>query len=116
MQSNSQEIRSTVSDSNGVFYFTPIIPGPYTIKVSRDRWHFKQSVRTVNVKTGNTELPNDFFVVSGFDVHGQLLNAGQAQSTIGIGLYTHKTVRFKLLAKRFVIFIIFFPANVIATM
>lgn len=32
---NKQDIRKTTSDSNGVFYFTPVIPGRYTITVTR---------------------------------------------------------------------------------
>lgn len=34
---NGDDIRRTVSDSSGIFYFTPVIPGEYTIGVSRDK-------------------------------------------------------------------------------
>lgn len=34
---NNNDVRHTVSDVNGVFYFTPVIPGQYTIKVSRTK-------------------------------------------------------------------------------
>lgn len=33
---NNQDVRTTISDANGIFYFTPVIPGKYTIKVKRD--------------------------------------------------------------------------------
>lgn len=92
LQSDTQGVRSTMSDANGVFYFTPVIPGPYTIKVNRDRWHFAQSAHKVIVETGNTELPDDYFIVDGFDVFGRLLNAGQSQSNIGVALYAQKSV------------------------
>lgn len=35
--SNGSDTRQTVSDINGVFYFTPVIPGEYTIKVNRKK-------------------------------------------------------------------------------
>lgn len=35
--SNDADIRETVSDINGVFYFTPVIPDQYTIRVSHDK-------------------------------------------------------------------------------
>lgn len=35
---NNQDVRTTTSDANGVFYFTPVIPGKYTIKVNRDTY------------------------------------------------------------------------------
>lgn len=92
LQSDTQGVRSTVSDAYGVFYFTPVIPGPYTIQVRRDRWHFAQSAHKVIVETGNTELPDDYFIVDGFDVFGRLLNGGQSQSNIGVALYVQKTV------------------------
>lgn len=34
------DIRRTVSDINGVFYFTPVIPGQYTINVHRKKYAF----------------------------------------------------------------------------
>lgn len=34
---DGNDIRRTVSDSVGIFYFTPVIPGEYTIEVHRDK-------------------------------------------------------------------------------
>lgn len=34
---NGNDVRKTISDINGIFYFTPIIPGQYTIKVQRKK-------------------------------------------------------------------------------
>lgn len=36
--SSGTDVRKTVSDINGVFYFTPVIPGQYTIKVQRNKY------------------------------------------------------------------------------
>lgn len=33
---DKQDVRSTISGQNGVFYFTPVIPGTYTIRVSKE--------------------------------------------------------------------------------
>lgn len=35
--SDGNDIRNTVSDINGVFYFTPVIPDQYVIKVNRKK-------------------------------------------------------------------------------
>lgn len=35
---NNQDIRTTMSDASGIFYFTPVIPGKYRIKVNRDTY------------------------------------------------------------------------------
>lgn len=35
---SGDDVRKTVSDANGIFSFTPVIPGQYTIKVNRDRY------------------------------------------------------------------------------
>lgn len=34
---NGNDVRKTVSDINGIFYFTPVIPDQYTIKVYRKK-------------------------------------------------------------------------------
>lgn len=34
---DNNDIRQTVSDANGIFYFTPVIPGKYTISVNRKK-------------------------------------------------------------------------------
>lgn len=36
--SSGTDVRKTVSDINGVFYFTPVIPDQYTIKVQRNKY------------------------------------------------------------------------------
>lgn len=39
-------------------------------------WYFEKSEYVVTVSIGNTELPGDAFVVSGFDVSGHITNDG----------------------------------------
>lgn len=56
------------------------------------RWHFIKSEQIVIVKTGNTELPKDSFLVYGFDVQGKMLNDGQSSGDIGFLLLNKKGV------------------------
>lgn len=34
---SDNDVRQTIADANGIFSFTPVIPGQYTIKVNRDK-------------------------------------------------------------------------------
>lgn len=36
LSEDKSDRRTTTSGPNGVFYFTPVIPGKYTIRVSKD--------------------------------------------------------------------------------
>lgn len=52
---DGKDIRKTLSDANGLFYFTPVIPGQYTIKVNRKKYvKFKffllQEIFKINIK------------------------------------------------------------------
>lgn len=55
-------------------------------------WHFTKSEYKVTVTTGNTELPKDAFVVSGFDVSGKILNDGETIQNIEFVLFNSKNV------------------------
>lgn len=83
---NGKDVRKTISDNNGVFSFTPVIPGKYIIKASHDKWYFSKSEYTVLVQTGNTELPANALFVSGFDVQGKITSEGN----IGFLLFSGK--------------------------
>lgn len=89
---DGRDMRKTTSDINGIFSFTPIIPGKYHIKASHDKWHFSKPEYTVVVATGNTELPENSLVVSGFDVRGKFSNNGQTLSNVGVVLFKEKGV------------------------
>lgn len=79
--------RKTVTDLNGVFSFSPIIPGSYVIKVSHDKWHFEKDEHEVLVQVGNTELPSNLLTVTGFDVKAKVQSDGQPFGNMGILLY-----------------------------
>lgn len=85
---NGKDIRKTISDNNGVFSFTPVIPGKYIIKASHDKWYFSKSEYAVLVQSGNTELPANALFVSGFDVQGKITSEGN----IGFVLFSAKGV------------------------
>lgn len=87
---NNQDVRQTTSDQTGVFYFTPVIPGKYSIKVSRENWYFEQAEQTVVVSSGNTELPKNAFVVSGFDVRSNVKADGGLSAHVDVLLFISK--------------------------
>lgn len=58
-------------------------------------WYFEKSEYVVTVTTGNTELPNDAFVVSGFDVQGQIFNDGEQLQNIEFLLFNRKNVSYQ---------------------
>lgn len=55
-------------------------------------WYFEKSEYVVTVTAGNTELPSNAFVVSGFDVSGQILSDGQALQNVEFLLFNRKNV------------------------
>lgn len=88
------DVRTTITDAAGVFYFTPVIPGEYTIVVQRANWKFVRASQTVVVRTGNTELPRGSFVVSGYDVTGSFSVDGlPAAAGVGVALYAPRGQR-----------------------
>lgn len=89
---DGKDIRHTITDVNGIFSFTPIIPGKYVVKASHAKWYFEKADYTVVVESGNTELPENSLVVSGFDVTGRFDISGQLSSGVGIALFKSKSV------------------------
>ncbi|XP_037715151.1 nodal modulator 3 [Drosophila subpulchrella] len=90
LHSEQGEVRRTKSDASGVFSFTPIIPGKYVVKASHSRWHFSKAEHNVVVVSGNTELPANSLVVSGFDVVGRFDSSAQLPGNLGVALYKKK--------------------------
>ncbi|XP_054737233.1 BOS complex subunit NOMO1 [Anastrepha obliqua] len=97
---NGGEQRRTTTDINGVFSFTPIIPGRYTLRATHPRWHFSKSEHTVLVESGNTELPKNSLVVGGFDVLGHFDSNGQLTSGVGIAIFKKKGQTLPLLCQK----------------
>ncbi|XP_023031722.1 nodal modulator 3 [Drosophila willistoni] len=85
----TNEVRRTKTDINGIFSFTPIIPGKYVVKATHPKWHFSKSEHKVVVVSGNTELPENSLVVHGFDINGRFDN-NQLPGNIGVALYKQK--------------------------
>lgn len=80
----NQVISKTLTDDLGVFTFSPIVPGSYRVVSSHDSWHFSKSEHSVTVSTGNTKLPDDALIVSGFNLIG---NVAQPSIKIGFLIY-----------------------------
>ncbi|KAH8394787.1 hypothetical protein KR222_006026 [Zaprionus bogoriensis] len=87
---DAAEVRRTKTDINGVFFFTPIVPGNYVVRATHPRWHFSKAEHTVNVVSGNTELPEHALVVSGFDINGRFDASVQLPGNIAVALYKQK--------------------------
>lgn len=82
--------RHVVTNTNGIFSFTPIIPGKYKLFATHPRWHFSKSEHNVLVESGNTELPENSLVVGGFDVLGHFNSNGQLTGGIELALFRKK--------------------------
>ncbi|CRK90119.1 CLUMA_CG003837, isoform A [Clunio marinus] len=65
-------ISKTTTDDSGIYTFSPIVPGTYKVVASHDSWHFSKSEQSVVVSTGNTKLPDDALIVSGFNLIGRV--------------------------------------------
>lgn len=89
---DGKDTRHTNTDANGVFSFTPIIPGKYVVKATHPKWYFEKSEHTVLVESGNTVLAENSLVVSGFDVNGRFDTFGQLGAGVGIALFKNKQV------------------------
>ncbi|XP_037945256.1 nodal modulator 1 [Teleopsis dalmanni] len=84
------DVRHTTTDINGIFSFTPIVPGEYIITATHSKWHFSKNKHTVVVVSGNTELPKNSLVVSGFDVTGYFDGSDQLSMDITMALFNRK--------------------------
>ena len=89
---DGSDVRQTVTDINGIFSFSPVIPKKYIVRATHKSWHFSKSEHTVVVISGNTELPANSLVVSGFDVSGRFDTSGQETEGIGVAIFRKKGV------------------------
>ena len=83
----NSKITSALSDDSGTFTFSPIVPGSYKVVASHESWHFSKSEHSVKVSTGNTELPKESLLVSGFNLVGRI---NQPLQKIGFLIYNAK--------------------------
>eukprot|EP00117_Sycon_ciliatum_P034733 scpid18325/ scgid26454/ Nodal modulator 2; pM5 protein 2 len=89
---NSNDVISTVqTDPNGQYFFPGLLPGKYVISASHKVWKLEKSSTTVELKTENAAVSDDF-VVSGYDVHGFVENEGKPTSGVSLLLFGSPSV------------------------
>jgi hypothetical protein len=88
LNNKNQEIRSTVTEENGIFTFSPIVPGQYKVVASHETWSFMKSEHSVTVSTGNTELPQNSLLISGFSIYGKMTQSSNVK--MGVLIYSKK--------------------------
>lgn len=89
----SDAVLNTITDQRGVFSFTPIIPGSYAIRASHAHWHFENAEHQVTVQEGNTELPENYFIATGFDLMGRFnRNLQQLEVEAAVALFPKREV------------------------
>ncbi|KAJ8923473.1 hypothetical protein NQ315_010051 [Exocentrus adspersus] len=82
------EVRSTTTDNNGNFFFTPVFPGAYTVSILHPRWKiYKESIE-VQVAESNAELPKNSLVVQGYDVRGKVRSDGEPMRGVTVILFS----------------------------
>ncbi|XP_015834614.2 BOS complex subunit NOMO1 [Tribolium castaneum] len=84
---SSSEVRKTTTSSGGSFFFTPVYPGNYVVKISTSKWKvYKDSVNVV-VAEGNTELAAKSLIIQGYDVVGAVKDEGEPIKDTTVVLY-----------------------------
>ncbi|KAJ3639563.1 hypothetical protein Zmor_002915 [Zophobas morio] len=84
------EIRKTITSIGGSFFFTPVYPGNYVVRISNSKWKvWKDSVNVV-VAEGNTELPAKSLIIQGYDVTGVVKDEGEPIKDATIVLFAEK--------------------------
>lgn len=86
----NQVIRETTTDDNGIYTFSPIVPGSYAVSASHESWYFAKSEHSVTVTTGNTELPENSLLVSGFSLNGRVKTDSTPTIRMGFLIYNLK--------------------------
>lgn len=84
------EVRKTETSVGGIFFFTPVYPGYYKIKVDHPRWKFLKGNLQVRVTEGNTELPAGSLIVHGYGISGFAKSEGEAVTNTTILLFSEK--------------------------
>ncbi|XP_034946758.1 nodal modulator 1 [Chelonus insularis] len=82
--SNKKLLGTTITGQDGIFSFTPIQPGKYTLVASHPKWVFMKDTTQVTVKEGNTELPDNELVVFGYDVSGKVTSEDESTGVNGV--------------------------------
>lgn len=106
---SKEETRSTVTDKDGNFFFTPVFPGTYIVSIEHPRWVFilsslcfifgeycrwkilKKSVE-VQVAESNAELVKSSLVIQGYDVKGNVKSDNEPVKGVTIVLFSKEEV------------------------
>ncbi|CAH2010936.1 unnamed protein product [Acanthoscelides obtectus] len=74
---SKDENRTTITNDEGSFFFTPVYPGVYKVSIYHPKWKiFKKSV-DVQVEESNAELQKDSLIVQGYEVTGKVTSDGE---------------------------------------
>ncbi|CAH1153826.1 unnamed protein product [Phaedon cochleariae] len=87
---SSGDRRSTTTDKNGNFFFTPVFPGSYKVAISHPKWKILKKSVDVKVAESNAELPKNSLVIGGYDVSGMVRSEGQPVKGAFVILYSSK--------------------------
>ncbi|CAO1434626.1 unnamed protein product [Diamesa serratosioi] len=88
-EKDNKAISKTTTSISGEFQFSPVKPGSYFIRASSSKsWHFTKSEVNVNVREGNTAIPENSFIVSGFNLDGRVKSDSEIE--IGFLIYNLK--------------------------
>ncbi|XP_043257934.1 uncharacterized protein LOC122400490 [Colletes gigas] len=80
-------VGTTVTAEGGIFYFTPIQPGQYTLVASHPTWMLEKDTVKVTVREGNTELPDGSLVIFGYDASGRVTSEEEPVSGVTFVLF-----------------------------
>uniref|UniRef100_A0A336LL39 CSON013705 protein n=1 Tax=Culicoides sonorensis TaxID=179676 RepID=A0A336LL39_CULSO len=72
----NEVLSKTTTNNVGSFSFTPLLPGEYILRASHKIWHLSKKELGVKLTTQNYVVPEKSLLVSGFDVHGKVVNDG----------------------------------------
>nr|XP_023013784.1 nodal modulator 3 [Leptinotarsa decemlineata] len=87
LESNG-EIRTTLTDQNGNFFFTPVFPGNHKVSISHPKWKISKRLVDVEVAESNTELPKNSLVIQGYDVSGSVKSENEPVKGASILLFS----------------------------
>ncbi|KAG5882400.1 hypothetical protein JTB14_008975 [Gonioctena quinquepunctata] len=93
---SQEETRTTLTDKNGNFFFTPVYPGNYKVSISHPRWKILKGTVDVKVAESNTELPKNSLVIKGYDVSGTVKSGEDPVKGASILLFSDENKEVKV--------------------
>ncbi|XP_065202501.1 BOS complex subunit NOMO3 [Planococcus citri] len=77
LPTEQKEVHSVVTEENGTFDISPVLPGSYIIRSSHPSWRLSKSLTTFNIERSNHELPPRSLIFAGYDVSGSVVSSGE---------------------------------------